>query len=436
METLQKIKQQLLFYYFTSVANKKKEYVIGLSAILLILSSLLASHVIKTNDSFSLFTDAKSTLSQDELLESKPAGLTTDLNAKKAPPTPTDQPLDSEELQLLTRALEATWKRINALQDSPIKTSLNDQAAAIASLLKNGNADNAQLLLSVLILTTDEAEFNNNLTLTPSPSPTASPTITPSPTPPYAPDGTSYSTRTISTERGSFSIKEITIDITKYNMLTETADDANCANNCTTKSLAAYIKENDAVAGINGTYFCPPDYAECASKKNSFDFPVYNSRVGKWINPYNLLWNDRAIIFQDERGLQFRNSTKSVKEYEYYYEYEGTTRRLQTKKYIYYAGFAMAPGLLEGGNVIVDQYPLTEKQKAKGLKAGLGFNENTIYVVLAYNVSMVNFGYVFKAIGATYAINLDAGGSTAMWYGNYKAGPGRSLPNAIVFVKK
>ncbi|MEN9407872.1 MAG: hypothetical protein RLZZ455_1088, partial [Candidatus Parcubacteria bacterium] len=299
-----------------------------------------------------------------------------------------------------------------------------------------GNDENAQLLLSVLILTTDEAEFNNNLTLTPSPSPTASPTMQPSPTPPYTPDGTSYSVKSISTERGIFSVKVLSFDTNMYNMVTVTGDSSECSNNCTTKSLATYVKESDAVAGINGTYFCPPDYTECASKKNSFDFPVYNSRVGKWINSYNLLWNDRAIIFRDDRGLQFRNSTKSVKEYEYYYEYEGNTRRLQTKKNIYYAGFAMAPGLLEGGNVIVDQYPLTEKQKARGLKAGFGFNNGTMYVVLAYNVGMVEFGYVFKALGATYAINLDAGGSTAMWYGNYKAGPGRSLPNAILFVKK
>jgi exopolysaccharide biosynthesis protein len=42
-------------------------------------------------------------------------------------------------------------------------------------------------------------------------------------------------------------------------------------------------------------------------------------------------------------------------------------------------------------------------------------------------------GYVFKALGADYALNLDGGGSSALYFGGYKVGPGRNLPNAIVF---
>jgi hypothetical protein len=45
--------------------------------------------------------------------------------------------------------------------------------------------------------------------------------------------------------------------------------------------------------------------------------------------------------------------------------------------------------------------------------------------------------FLFKALGATGALNLDVGGSTAMIFnGRYVYGPGRKLPNAVVFVKK
>jgi hypothetical protein len=42
-----------------------------------------------------------------------------------------------------------------------------------------------------------------------------------------------------------------------------------------------------------------------------------------------------------------------------------------------------------------------------------------------------------KTLGADFALNLDGAGSAALWYdGAYKVGPGRLLPNAILFRKK
>ena len=41
-----------------------------------------------------------------------------------------------------------------------------------------------------------------------------------------------------------------------------------------------------------------------------------------------------------------------------------------------------------------------------------------------------------QALGARDAMNLDGGGSVAMWFGGgYVAGPGRQLPNAILLMK-
>ena len=43
---------------------------------------------------------------------------------------------------------------------------------------------------------------------------------------------------------------------------------------------------------------------------------------------------------------------------------------------------------------------------------------------------------VLKALSIDQALNLDEGGSTALWSGGYKADPGRNIPNAVLFVKR
>lgn len=48
---------------------------------------------------------------------------------------------------------------------------------------------------------------------------------------------------------------------------------------------------------------------------------------------------------------------------------------------------------------------------------------------------MLDLAHVFKSLGATHALNLDGGGSVALWFGGYKVGPGRSLPNAVIFAQ-
>lgn len=46
---------------------------------------------------------------------------------------------------------------------------------------------------------------------------------------------------------------------------------------------------------------------------------------------------------------------------------------------------------------------------------------------------MYDFASIFKALSATNALNLDGGGSATLYYNGYKFGPGRNLPNAIIF---
>jgi exopolysaccharide biosynthesis protein len=59
------------------------------------------------------------------------------------------------------------------------------------------------------------------------------------------------------------------------------------------------------------------------------------------------------------------------------------------------------------------------------------------YIGIIRGASVATAAKVLVAMGIEHAMNLDSGGSTALWVnGSYKAGPGRDIPNAIVFVRK
>lgn len=263
-------------------------------------------------------------------------------------------------------------------------------------------------------------------TQSPTPKPTlqASPAVTqtPKPTakPVSGPPSSGYSSITVATEKGNFSAKVISIDLNGAKMITDTANDNDCATDCPVTTLADFVSRNGGFAGINGSYFCPSTYPDCAGKTNSFDFPVYNTRLGKWINGGNLGWNGRSMFYSDGGGAQYLQSASSG---------GGGVN----------AGIVNYPGLLSGSNVQIDdnQSGLSDKQKAVSTKVGIGKRgSSNILVVIAYNLNMQQFAYVFKALGADSAMNLDEGGSVAMWYGGYKAGPGRNIPNAIIFANK
>lgn len=198
-------------------------------------------------------------------------------------------------------------------------------------------------------------------------------------------------------------------------MFTDTGNDSNCDNDCTVKPLHEYATQNGAFAGVNGSYFCPDTYPDCQSKKNSFDFPVFNSRVRRWINEDKLGWNNRAMVYQDGGGFHFAKNAN---------DYRGTPN----------AAITNYPALLDNGNVVVGDYTLSANQQAKGTKVGLGLNGNKVFVAIAQNVDMYDFAAVFQSLGASSALNLDTGGSTAFWHGgSYKFGPGRNLPNVVLF---
>lgn len=223
-----------------------------------------------------------------------------------------------------------------------------------------------------------------------------------------------YCKLSVKTSNGTFTVYVIAGSISSVKTLT--ANSESCANNCPTKSLKTYSDENGGYAGMNGTYFCPADYSSCSGKVASFDFPVYNSNLAKWINEDKLFWNDRAM-------LAFTGSTAV------FYPNANSYTTLAGIK----AGIVNYPGLVHNGTKIVNNYPLSSSQLTKGTRGGIAVKGSTVYLVIASSATVVDFANVMLELGVTHALNLDGGGSAALYYkGSYKIGPGRSLPNALI----
>lgn len=256
-------------------------------------------------------------------------------------------------------------------------------------------------------------------TNTPTPLPTSTPTPKPTLAPTAKPAAPSGSV-SVTTPVGTFYATVLPIDLGSNRMITDTANDDDCITNCTTLSLQDFVNRNGGHAGVNGSYFCPATYPDCSAKTNSFDNPIYNSRLHKWINGGHLGWAGLSLLYVDGGGAHYhQNST----------DYPSNPD----------AAIINYPGLVNDGNVQIDdnQSGLSDKQRAVGTKVGIGIlNPQKIIVVVALNVNMQQFAHVFKALGATGALNLDTGGSTALYNGHYVYGPGRALPNAIIFANK
>ena len=93
------------------------------------------------------------------------------------------------------------------------------------------------------------------------------------------------------------------------------------------------------------------------------------------------------------------------------------------------------PLLVSGGNVVFTG----EGEPKEGNQGSRSFiaNKGTVaYIGVVHNASVAQSAQVLKTLGMDNALNLDDGGSTALWSGGYQDGPGRNIPNAILFVRK
>jgi len=235
------------------------------------------------------------------------------------------------------------------------------------------------------------------------------PAIT-SATPSNALPGSGYSRQKVSTARGDFVISMVSAEGAR--IVVETAGDSDCADNCPTKSLADHVAASGGFAGINGSYFCPPDYAKCQGKVNSFDTLAVNGRTKAVLNRANNVYSTVPLVAAYGSKLSFYDQTVGW--------------GVDTSSG---GGLANYPRLLRDGNVA------TSDDSGKGMRGFIAQKGNTTVIGHVYAASFADTAEVLKTLGLENAMNLDGGGSSALWFGGYKIGPGRSLPTAIVLVK-
>lgn len=232
-----------------------------------------------------------------------------------------------------------------------------------------------------------------------------------------SPPGNGYSFQAVTTDAGTFNVAIIAADLNTTRVIMDTASDSDCGNNCPVMSLGDYVARSGAYAGINGPFFCPADYPSCAGKTNSFD---------------TLLMNKNKHYFNSDNN---KYSTVPL------FFFNGTTAGVR--------GQSLEWGRDTGVDAVVANFPLyvsggnnvyggssDPKIINKGTRTFVANKGTFAYIGIIYNASSEDAAKVLKVLGMDNALGLDQGGSTALWFNGYKAGPGRALPSALLFVRK
>lgn len=231
------------------------------------------------------------------------------------------------------------------------------------------------------------------------------------------PPASGYSRQQVQTESGNFMIDIASADLNSTKIVVDTAAESNCSNNCPVLSLGDYISRNNAFAGINGSYFCPAAYPSCVGKTNSFDTLLMNKNKQYFNSENNIYSTVPAVIFS---GNSARFVSKSLE--------WGRDTSVD-------AVIANYP-LLIINNEIIFQNSNDSKHNSKGPRNFIGTTNSTVYIGIIHNATLLEATKVLKTLGVANALNLDSGGSSALWHGGYKYGPGRNVPNAILLVER
>lgn len=223
--------------------------------------------------------------------------------------------------------------------------------------------------------------------------------------------GSGYSRQKVATERGDFVISMLVAPGARA--VIETAGDSDCSDNCPTKTLAEHVAASGGFAGINGAYFCPPDYPQCQGKVNSFDTIAVNGRTKAVLNRANNVYSTVPLVAAYGTSLSFYDQTV-----QWGADASGG------------GGLANYPRLVRDGSVA------TTEENGKSTRGFIGIKDGAIVIGHVFAASFGDEAEVLKVLGLQNAMNLDGGGSSALWVdGGYKVGPGRSLPTAIILVR-
>lgn len=232
-----------------------------------------------------------------------------------------------------------------------------------------------------------------------------------------APPGSGYSRQQVVTDIGTYMVSIVAADLNSTRVIADTASDNTCTNDCPVLALGDYVARSGAFAGINGPYFCPASYPACAGKTNSFDTLLMNKNKVYFNSENNVYSSVPAVIFQGNSARFVGRSSE-------------WGRDTSPDSVI-----AAQPFLVSNGNVVFggDGDP---KKGSKGARGFIGVSGSTVYIGFVHNATVAESARVLAKMGVQNALNLDSGGSSALWSGGYKIGPGRALPIGILLVRK
>jgi len=231
------------------------------------------------------------------------------------------------------------------------------------------------------------------------------------------PPGNGFSQQLVSVDGTSFLVDIIAADLNSTRVIVDTASSSDCGNNCPVLPLGDYVSRSGAFAGINGTFFCPSDYPSCAGKTGSFDTLLMNKNK-YYFNSANNVYSNVPLVYFTGNTMGVRGASSQW----------GRDTGVDSV-------IAMQPLLISGGNIAYADSP-DPKFNIKGPRSFIAAKGSTVYIGFTFNATMGESAKVMKALGMDNALNLDEGGSSALWHGGYKVGPGRNIPNAVLFVHK
>jgi hypothetical protein len=312
-------------------------------------------------------------------------------------------------------------------QDKPVVKLLARRRARAQTIRDrwldfNQNLDAAEATDSASLRTVLKQKFLE-LYLRPGTSPVPTPKPSPSPLPALTSmPGVGLQRGSVRTATGSFPLSCIGAEKSTVRIITDSGNDSTCQNDCTVLPLHEYANRNGGFAAMNGSYFCPADYPACADKKNSFDTLFFNSRSRNYLNSDNNVYSVLPFLVINADGSpRFVNRTLEW----------GRDTGIQ-------AGIAGHPLLVKDGQQVATADGLDSKQLTVKSNRGAFVQEgNTLYLCVVGSATVLDTAQVFSTLGADNAMNIDGGGSSALWLnGRYIYGPGRQIPNAIIFARR
>lgn len=334
----------------------------------------------------------------------------------KRPVKNQDVPNDEKALHDHTyKASLAVYENLQSIKASKMDVSaLEEQYASALNLLSDRKYKEADREL--LSITEQLSKLSDAVAVSPTSGEKSAATPSPSQIN-NDPPGNGFSVQTVQSEVGTFTVNVISADLNSTNIVVDTASESDCADNCPVLSLSDFVSRSGAYAGINGSYFCPASYPACAGKTNSFDTLIMNKNK-TYFNSDNNIYSTVPLVVFSHGAVRFVNASS------------GWGRDTSVDGVI-----ASQPLLVSGGNVVFsgDGDP---KKTSKGPRSFVSSKENRVYIGVVNNATVAETAQVLKAMGMENGLNLDSGGSTALWYEGYKVGPGRSIPNAILFIRK